>query len=167
MSEKYFDLSGEVEVYNLRGALIVTLYTEMIVNCADKLYTLTQQEPACTDLRSNNIPMEVNVKTLRDTVSEMKEFLEVQILHVVNMEYLEREFNVIMVAVRLIKLQLQGLYRLQHVMKIDGEFRKTMMMQIDLLETAILLYNENLNQAIIRGSKLYKEFKEKTADFSE
>ena len=167
MSEKYFDLSGEVEVYNLRGALIVTLYTEMIVNCADKLYTLTQQEPACTDLRSNNIPMEVNVKTLRDTVSEMKEFLEVQILHVVNMEYLEREFNVIMVAVRLIKLQLQGLYRLQHVMKIDGEFRKTMMMQIDLLETAILLYNENLNQAIIRGSKLYKEFKKKTADFSE
>ncbi|MBS4913336.1 MAG: hypothetical protein KHZ77_04130 [Veillonella sp.] len=167
MSEKYFDLSGKVNVYNSKGENIVRLYTEVIENCADKLYELTQQEPACTDLRSNNIPMEVNVKTLRNTVSELGEILAKQTLEVVDMEHLEHEFNVIMAALRLIDMQFEGVCRLQHVMNMDDEFRKAMSLRVELLRTAVLLYNENLNKVIVLSSNFYKELEEKMAKFTE
>lgn len=164
MSKKYFDLSGVVDVYNPRGAFIVTLYTEVIVNCADKLYKLTQHEKVCKLFRAINVPMEINVKTLRETISDLEDKWVHEMLSTADMDALERNFNIFFFTMNLIERQFEGTRLKLIVAGLENEFIRDMDMRIQLLYTAVGLYKENLNQAIVEGNKLITELKAKEAE---
>lgn len=167
MSEKYFDLSGVVDVYNPRGAFIVTLYTEVILNCADKLYKLTQHEKVCELFRAINVPMEVNVKTLRETISELEEKWVDEMLSTADMDALEKEFNIFLFTMNLIERQFEGTRLKLMLSGLDDDFIRDMDMRIQLLYTAVDLYKENLNQAIVEGNKFITELKAKERENAE
>lgn len=154
---RFFDLEGHIPVYNVRGLFICKLYTEMIGMYANRAYELTQQEDICKDLRSHNIPMEINLKTIGELVSELGEKLEGQMLAVVDMDMLEDEFRPIMFTSRIIDMQLSKIEEINDDLQWESERIADFEERIELLGTAIDLYIDNLNQAIVRGNKVYRK----------
>lgn len=154
---RFFDLEGHIPVYNVRGLFICKLYKEMIQMYAERAYELTQQEDVCKDLRSNNIPLEINLKTIGELVGELGEWLERQMLTIVDMKALEEAFLRILFTANLIDMQLTNIEEMSDELQWDSDRLADFEERIELLATAVDLYLDNLNRAIVRSNKAYRK----------